>query len=153
MSNKWDARFMELAQLVALWSKDRSRKTGAVIVSTDRSILSTGFNGFPRGVNDDASERHERPAKYRWTEHAERNAIYGAAKHGVLLQGSTMYLSWYPCMDCARAIIQSGIKYLVCIKPDWDDPIWKQDFADVAILLKEGEVLARFAEGSAPEMQ
>lgn len=145
MSTKWDTRFMELAGLVAQWSKDRSRKVGCVIVGADKSIVSTGYNGFPRGVNDDEEARHERPAKYKWTEHAERNAIYNAARIGTALAGCSMYIPWYPCMDCARAIIQSGISELVCVEPNWNDPVWSSDFKDVPTILKEGGVTVRFA--------
>jgi dCMP deaminase len=111
----WDEYFISIAKLVSTKSKDRSTKVGAVIVGPNKNIVSTGFNGFPRGVNDNGNERHERPAKYRWTEHAERNAIYNAARHGIVLEGASLYLNWEPCpcSDCARAIIQSGIKEVI----------------------------------------
>src|ERR1700739_3518019 len=79
----WDRRFMVLAASIGSWSKDRSAKTGCVIVGPDRLIRSTGFNGFVRGVDDEVAARHERPAKYSWTEHAERNGIYNAARLGI----------------------------------------------------------------------
>ena len=75
---KWHYRFMELAKLVATWSKDTSTKTGAVIVGPDKEIRATGYNGFVRGVDDDVFERFERPTKYDFFEHAERNAVYTA---------------------------------------------------------------------------
>ena len=117
----WDQRFMELAIHVAGWSKDRSTKVGCVIVGPANEVRSVGCNGFPRGANDDMSERHERPAKYLWTEHAERNAIYNAARCGISLVGCQIYLPWFPCMDCARAIVQSGIMEIVAIEPSTDD--------------------------------
>ncbi len=138
----WDMRFLALARHVAEWSKDRSRKVGCVIVGPDHEVRSLGYNGFPRGVNDDAAERYERPAKYSWTEHAERNAIYNAARIGVSLRGCTAYLPWYPCMDCARALVQAGIWRLVCgQEPDLNDPKWGADFAEVPNLLREGGIL------------
>lgn len=147
---KWDARFLELAALIATWSKDRSRKVGCVIVGPKREIRTTGYSGFPRGVGDNADDRHERPAKYLWTEHAERNAIYNAARCGVSLEGCTAYLPWFPCMDCARALAQSGIAVLVCgQRPDLDDPKWGADFKLVPVLLKEAGVIVRYAEGAA----
>ena len=80
---KWNKRFMEVADLqVAQWSKDHSTKVGAVIVK-DGVILTTGYNGFPRGCNDDLEERHERPEKYQWVIHAETNSIINAARQGV----------------------------------------------------------------------
>lgn len=145
----WDSRFMRLAQHVAGWSKDRGRQVGCIIVGPDNEIRSYGFNGFPRGVHDDAESRHARPAKYKWTEHAERNAIYHAARIGTPLEGCRMYLPWFPCMDCARAIAQSGIVELVCIKPDLADPQWGADFAEVPVLLKEAKVRIRWWKGTA----
>lgn len=101
---------MALAEHVSAWSKDRSTKLGAVIVDDQKRIVSIGYNGFPRGVDDDIDERHERPQKYLWTEHAERNAIYNAREP---LKGTTLYVPWNPCVDCARAIIQVGIERVV----------------------------------------
>jgi dCMP deaminase len=137
---KWDRRFMQLAELVGSWSKDRSTKVGCVIVGTDHEVRAIGFNGFPRFVDDDIDERHERPAKYAWTEHAERNAIYSAVRIGVALKGCTMYLPWFPCMDCARAIVQSGISRLVALHPNLEDPRWGQDFRSAIVLLNEARV-------------
>jgi dCMP deaminase len=112
---KFPELFLQMAQLVSSKSKDRSTKVGAVIVGEDNEVLSVGYNGFPRGVNDDVECRHERPTKYEFTEHAERNAIFNAARQGIRLKGSTMFLNWepYPCPDCARAVIQSGITKVV----------------------------------------
>jgi dCMP deaminase len=124
----WDRRFLVLAANIGSWSKDRSAKTGCVIVGPDRLIRSTGFNGFVRGVDDDVPLRHERPAKYSWTEHAERNAIYNAARLGISILGCTSYINWFPCIDCARAIIQSGIIRIVGLQPDPADPRWGAEF-------------------------
>ena len=112
-SEKWHRRFMEVAFLVASWSKDTSTKTGAVVVGPDREIRATGYNGLVRGVDDDKPERMERPTKYDFFEHAERNAIYNACLTGTSLKGCTMYATHPPCTDCARAIIQSGIKTVI----------------------------------------
>ena len=136
----WDKRWMSLAQLVSTWSKDQSRKTGCVIVDDRQVLISVGWNGFPRGINDDISERYERPIKYMWTEHAERNAIYNAVAKGISVLNCRMYLTWYPCSDCARAIIQSGIKTLYCIEPDWYDIRWKEHFVLVREMLKEVDI-------------
>jgi dCMP deaminase len=123
----WDRRFMELAMQIAQWSKDRSTRVGCVIVGPDNEIRSTGYNGFPRGANDELDERHGRPLKYRWTEHAERNAIYNAARAGISVNGCRMYVPWFPCMDCARAIVQSGIVELIAIRPDVHHETWGED--------------------------
>lgn len=121
----WHQRYLDMAQLVSGWSKDDSTKVGAVIVGEAGQILATGYNGLPRGVDDNRSERNERPEKYLWYEHAERNAIYNAARSGISLLGSTLYVPWHPCADCARGIIQSGIGSVVLgtgIIPDrWHD--------------------------------
>ena len=148
----WDSRWMDMARLVGSWSKDRSRKCGAVIVDSRNVLVSIGWNGFPRGINDDVDARHERPVKYKWAEHAERNSIFNAAANGHHTLGCTMYLPWYPCADCARAIIQAGIAEVVCIEPDWNDPVWAADFAVVREMFKESHVVARFVAGDAPVM-
>ncbi len=127
MDEKWDRRFLDLAEMIASWSKDDSTKVGCVITTPDRRIISTGYNGIPRHLSDDKEKFPERwdrnQDKYSFFEHAERNAIYNAAYAGVKLQGSTLYTSLAPCMDCVRGIIQSGIHRVV-----WD----KQKTAEYA---------------------
>ncbi|WP_158768339.1 dCMP deaminase family protein [Paraglaciecola sp. L1A13] len=142
----WDQRYFELAQVVGSWSKDRSTKIGCVIVGPHNEIRSTGFNGFPRDADDDLDERHSRPAKYKWTEHAERNAIYNAARAGISLDGCRMYLPWFPCMDCARAIVQSGISELIAFSPNLEDQKWGEDFRFALDLFEECSVNVRFVE-------
>jgi dCMP deaminase len=116
-----------MADLIASRSKDRSIKIGAVLVK-DGAVISLGYNGFPRGVNDDAEHRHERPAKYAYTEHGERNSIYNAARAGVSTLDSVMYTQGVPCADCARAAIQAGVSKIVAyyqaddtVMPKWKD--------------------------------
>lgn len=129
-SEKWHRRFMEVAFLVAGWSKDPSTKTGAVVVGPDREIRATGYNGLVRGVDDSVSERMERPTKYDFFEHAERNAIYNACLTGTSLKGCVMYATHAPCTDCARAIIQSGIKMVVTNKIIIDESTPKGTWRD-----------------------
>lgn len=111
----WPEYFTEMAQLVSTKSKDASTKVGAVLVGTNKDIRSTGFNGFPIGVNEGIPERHERPTKYLYTEHAERNAIFLAARRGTSTEGCTLYMNYWPlpCCDCTRALIQAGIRKIV----------------------------------------
>ena len=135
---RWDRRFLELAKMFGTWSKDRSAGTGCVIVGPDRLLRASGYNGFVRGIDDDISERHERPAKYSWTEHAERNAIYNAARLGIALEGCTAYVNWFPCVDCARAILQAGIIRLVGLEPDHADERWGSEFQFASDMLREG---------------
>lgn len=112
---EWDKYFLNIAEQVKEKSKDKRTHIGAVIVGKDNEIVSTGYNSFPRGINDNIEERQERPEKYYWIEHAERNAIYNAARIGVSLRESTMYLTCgIPCSDCAKGIISSGIKRIHC---------------------------------------
>jgi dCMP deaminase len=147
----WDERFMELASLVGSWSKDRSTKVGCVIVGPSNEVRAVGYNGFVRGSDDEDDAKHARPAKYRWTEHAERNAIYHAAQAGIALGGCKMYLPWFPCMDCARAIVQCGIQELVAVKPNLADPRWGGDFEDAIEMFRETGTLVRFVELTPPE--
>jgi dCMP deaminase len=111
--------FMTMVHLVALGSHDESTKVGAVIVGPDHEVRSTGFNGFPRGVNDHDPARQKRPEKYYWFEHAERNAIYNAARMGLSTKGCVMYTNGVPCADCARAVIQAGITKVV-VNERWE---------------------------------
>jgi len=107
---RWVEYFYNIAEQVKEKSKDNRTKIGAVIVGKDREIVSTGYNSFPRGIDDWKPERQQRPEKYFWFEHAERNAIYNAARIGVSTKGCTMYLTCgMVCADCARAIINAGI--------------------------------------------
>jgi dCMP deaminase len=111
----WTEYFLNIAEQIKLKSKDESTQIGAIIVGMDNEVLSTGYNSFPRGLDDTIKERQERPEKYFWIEHAERNAIYNAARIGVSLKNSTIYLtSGVPCMDCARAIVNVGIQVVWC---------------------------------------
>jgi dCMP deaminase len=142
----WDRRFMELATHVGEWSKDKSRKIGCVIVGHRNEIRATGFNGFPRGAKDDQEDRHGRPLKYDWTEHAERNAIYNAAAIGVPLAGCRIYVPWFPCVACARAIVQVGIIEVVAFAPDLTDPQWGAEFEISSQLFSEVDVKVRLLE-------
>ncbi|ORE90237.1 deoxycytidylate deaminase [Stappia sp. 22II-S9-Z10] len=140
----WDDYFMGMARFAARKSKDRSRRVGAVIVDERNVVVSTGWNGFPRGIDDTVEARHERPTKYRWTEHAERNAIYNAAATGARTLDCTIYSTLYPCADCARAIIQAGIVELVTTEPDWSETTHGHTVARE--MLAEARVDVRFVE-------
>lgn len=110
----WDDYCFELAKQVSTRSKDPSTHVGCVVVTDDKCIVSTGYNGIPRGV-EDLPSRMERPAKYMWTAHAEENAVAMAARHGARLLGATAYITHYPCSRCARTLIQAGI---ACVRID-----------------------------------
>ena len=107
---EWNRYFFNIAEEVKKKSKDKNTQIGAVIVGKDKEIVSTGYNSFPRGIDDEKEDRQEKPEKYFWFEHAERNAIYNAARIGVSTKGCTIYLTCdIPCADCARGIINAGI--------------------------------------------
>lgn len=142
----WDKRFMDLAAHIAEWSKDRSTKVGCVVVGPQNEIRSTGYNGFPRGVNDNIDERHTRPIKYFWTEHSERNALYHAARFGIPLEGCKMYIHLFPCMDCARAIVQVGISEIIVMEPDWNHERWGESFRVTKDLFDEVGLIIRWYE-------
>jgi len=119
-SEKWVRYFMTMAYLVAMNSKDERTRIGAVIVGPDKEVRSTGFKGLPRGCRDDKDDRQKAEKKYFYFEHAERNAVFHAARIGVSLKGCVMFTQGMPCADCARAIIQSGIES-VYIHKQWND--------------------------------
>ncbi len=141
----WDHYFLEHARVAATRSKDPSSQVGAIIVR-DRTILSTGYNGFPRGVNDDIPERYERPTKYTWVVHGEENAILNACRNGVGVMGATLYVTPFaPCVPCAKAIIQSGIREVV-IDARIENPRWVEEFKVADTILKAAKVLVRGPE-------
>ena len=106
----WDEYFMGIAMLAAKRSKDPSTQVGACIVSQDNIIISTGYNGMPKGCSDDEFpwDRTGAETKYPYVVHAELNAILNA--NGRDLRGSRLYVALFPCNECAKAIIQSGVK-------------------------------------------
>ena len=125
-------QYMEIAYATSRFSKDESTQVGAVIVGPTNEVRSLGYNGAPRGcrADDEGDARgRTRPEKYFWFSHAELNAITNAARVGVPLDGSTIVVTHPPCMDCARAIVQAGIKQVVTVRPNaeftsrWDEHI------------------------------
>ncbi len=122
-SDKWNYRFMQMAQLIATWSKDNSTKVGCVIVGPNKTILSMGYNGFPRGIQDNVPTRWTRPTKYDFVVHAEENALLNAGRNGTRLDGGILYATMAPCTRCAGSIIQSGIREIIYLDPDLDRQI------------------------------
>lgn len=119
MRPSWEEYWLNMCYFVAMRSIDPDTHVGAVCVSDVNTILSIGYNGFCRGMDDGRIDRLERPAKYHWLEHAERNAIYAAARSGISLLGSSLFTLGIPCFDCGRAIVQAGIKKVV-VDSVWD---------------------------------
>jgi dCMP deaminase len=103
------------------FSKDPSSKVAAVLLRPGSlSVLSLGYNGMPRGIDEGVAARWQRPAKYMMVEHAERNALYNACRHGTPIEGAICVVTMFPCADCARALIQSGVRCVVSPPPDPD---------------------------------
>lgn len=129
--NKWFKRYMGLAEQVSTWSKDPNTKVGAVIVGSKGQILTQGYNGFPRRIKDTEKRLEDRDTKLKYVVHAEMNAIFNATYSGVSLDGATLYVYGLPiCSECAKGIIQVGIKKVVIqsetitIRPHWEES-WK----------------------------
>jgi Deoxycytidylate deaminase len=126
--DKWDERYLSLAKEVATWSKDPSTQVGAVTVGSKKEVLSQGFNGFPRGIHDTDERYNHRETKYKFVVHAEMNAIYNATYSGTSLDGATLYVHGLPiCSECAKGIIQVGIKKVVIEKSkeldNWNESV------------------------------
>lgn len=137
---RWDKRFLDLARHVATWSRDPSTQVGCVIVNPRRQIVSTGFNGFPVGVDDDPARYADRPTKYLMILHAEQNAVLQA---GGDVRGGTAYVTHPPCSQCAAVLIQAGIVRIVTVKPDAGMVERFQDsFAAAETMLREAGVEA-----------
>jgi dCMP deaminase len=136
MQDKWHQRFLSLADSIAAWSKDPSRGVGAVIVSPMRQVLSTGYNGLPRGF-EDQTERLQRPIKYDLIVHAEMNAIVQCARNGVSPVGATLYSSFSPCISCSLAIVQAGIIRVVTKDISEGDEHWNDSIEKSLILFDE----------------
>jgi dCMP deaminase len=140
MRRSWDEHFMDMAILVAQRSKDPSTKVGCVVVSEDKIVVATGYNGLPRGV-EDRSERMERPAKYLWTSHAEENAVAQSARVGAKLKGGTAFVTHHPCSRCARSLIQAGITEVVI--GDGKTSMPDEEFEVARTMFKEAGVTVR----------
>ncbi len=150
----WDDLFMTAVYLFASKSKDKSTHIGAIVVGPDKEVRSTGYNGFVRGLQDELPQRQERPEKYFWFEHAERNAIYNATLIGASLKDCIMYTNGIPCMDCSRGIVQAGIKEVVVDKI-WDEnnsEKWAENGKRSLEMFEEVGVKVRYYEGGFVEI-
>ena len=142
--NKWDIRFMKLARELSTWSKDPSRKIGAVAIGENRRILSTGYNGFPSNIEDSIERLNDRQEKYKYVIHAEKNCIYNACLNGISLQGSSLYVWGLPvCSECAKGVIQVGISkvYYGHVNDDeYDDAYWTKSFLITKSMFEEAGI-------------
>ena len=138
-TNKWDERYMAMAKEVAQWSKDPNTKVGAVAVGEKGQILSQGYNGFPRGIKDSSQRLNDRETKYQFVVHAEMNVIYNATYSGVSLDGAKLYVYGLPvCSECAKGIIQVGIKEVYVSQECLDlRPHWFESFQKTLDMFNE----------------
>lgn len=110
----WAYRFLNLATHISSWSKDPSTKVGCVITDSQRRILSMGYNGFPRGVDDNPARYDNRDLKYQMVQHAEANAVLQSR---VSVEGSTVYVTHKPCSSCSGLLIQAGVSTIITFRP------------------------------------
>jgi dCMP deaminase len=140
LSNKWDKRYLALAEQVSMWSKDPSRQIGAVAVGSKGQVLAQGYNGFPRGIPDNPSLYQDRVLKYKYVVHAEMNVIYNATYNGVSLDGSTLYVHGLPvCSDCAKGVIQVGVKRVVMPQQEIPDH-WRESWDLTSLMFDKAGV-------------
>lgn len=144
MSEKWHKRFLSLAHEVASWSKDHVQ-VGAVVIDDNRNPRGFGYNGVPRNIDDTQPSIWEKPRKNWYFEHAERNVIYACARNGISCDNCTLVVTHWPCCDCTRAIIQSGISHVVvdeaCLDPNgvfWEK--WNTQIQESQNMLQEAGV-------------
>ena len=136
------SKYMGIADAVSKLSKDMSTQVGAVIIGQTNEVRSVGYNGSPRGCSADEDSRTEsRPERYYWLSHAELNAITNAARIGTPLAGSSIIVTHFPCMDCARAIVQAGITKVVTkpVPPEFAER-WKEHISRAMQLFVECDV-------------
>lgn len=143
---------MWVACVTALRSPDPSTVVGAVIVDEDNTIVSAGYNAFPRGYWQDGSALWaNKELKYKFVVHAEANAIYNAGRQGKSLKGTKIYLNWFPCCECFKAIIQSGVKEVVYLEFRNVPDSWKQSFEDTRQMATEAGIILTKYKGALPD--
>ncbi len=149
----WDQLYITMCYLVGMRSKDPHTHVGSVIVDADNVLVSTGYNSLPRGIDTDKDNMRlsrEGGEKYFWIEHAERNAIYNAARRGTILKGCKLYVPWTPCTDCARGIVQTGISEVIIHQNGQDfydkntNGKWLESYKKTANMFLETGVKVRY---------
>jgi dCMP deaminase len=138
---------MGMALRASSLSPNRVRRVGAILVARDGTEIAV-CNTFPAGVRD-LEERHQGDGRFVWMEHAERHAIFEAARRGVATAGAHLTTTFFPCIDCARAIVDAGVARLDAPAPDFDDPVWGGSFERSQTILREGGVEIRIVEAVA----
>ena len=148
MKDNYAVRMFAHADAIAEWSRNRGTHTGAVLfVGKGETVLITAVNKLPFGMDDDRPELHvSGQLKGLVWEHAERGTIFAAAKHGIRTQGLGMAVNWYPCAECARAIVEAGIVELIASEPDWTNEKWNASWLAAKDILKSAKVPVTFVE-------
>jgi dCMP deaminase len=150
----WDQYFLWMAEVASRKSKDPRSKVGAVIVSTDKVVIATGFNGLARGVFDDEDLLANQDEKLKLICHAELNAIMNAARVGAAVMGCCIYVNKFPCVACCNAILQSGIgKIYTHDHKYWDGDPFDADHSRKKRVLKQSkiEIVAPFHPDFSPK--
>ena len=143
LDTKWKKRFLKLSKEIAEWSKDPSTKVGALIISEDRNIISTGYNGFPRGIEDSPDRLNNRELKYKFILHAEMNCIMNALYNGRSVKDCILFVHGLPpCSECTKSIIQAGIKKVITDSKATNN--WKESTKLSLEMLKEANVEIEF---------
>jgi dCMP deaminase len=145
--SKWDLRFLSLAvNEIATWSKDPSKQVGAVLAK-DKFRFVVGYNGFPPGISDTDARLRDNETKQQLINHAELNAVLNAAKNNFQTDGSSLYVSYHPCHNCARVIVGAGVRKVVC-PPPIDDPSskWFRSHRVAQMILSEANVQLIYAK-------
>jgi dCMP deaminase len=146
-----DSRWLALCELKGRESPDPKTQVGCIIVGPDGSVRCEACNTYPIGVRDGIRERTESPLKYIWIEHAERNAIYLAARRGISTERCTMIVELTPCVDCARAIIQAGVVQVVINQKrsaEYCGVRYSGEHSTALAMLAEAGIAVRFASPS-----
>lgn len=149
----WDQLYMTMCYLIGMRSKDEHTHVGSVIVDKNNILVSTGYNSLPRHIEIDPEKKRisrENGEKYFWMEHAERNAIYNAARRGIELRDCRLYVPWMPCTDCARGIIQTGISDVIVHKNGQEfydkhtNGKWLKSYERTKLMFEEAGVNLKF---------
>lgn len=145
MQDKWENRFINMAREISFWSKDPTRQIGAIAIDANKRVLSMGYNGFPRGISDLPERYNDRPTKYKYVVHAEMNCIYNATHNGTSLNGAKLYVWGLPvCSECAKGIIQVGIKEVIWSTDRKVTDIWLESMKITNELFSESGINFKF---------
>lgn len=146
MKKKQIKNYSQLTYAISLFSKDPDKKVGSIFLHPKTfQILSTGYNGFPRKVNE-TKKRWKKPEKYKWVVHSEQNGIYNATLNGVKLKNSILFTTKFPCNDCAKGLIQAGINTIYTYKPDLNHKTWGQSVKISLEMFKESNITIHYLD-------